>query len=154
MPYNSSQERIVNGLRAMAGRKRCRLCKVSKLWCEFHWNTVNTDRCASYCKDCQAITVRARHYKNPLERKNYRLRSKYGITLADYNALLAQQQGVCAVCGYPPTTEILVVDHNHDGGTIRGLLHRTCNLFIGWAQDNPDVLRRGILYLSKFKDMQ
>jgi hypothetical protein len=41
------------------------------------------------------------------------LRKKYGITLAEYDAVLQAQGGVCAVCGKPPRTRRLAVDHCH-----------------------------------------
>jgi hypothetical protein len=46
---------------------------------------------------------------------------------ADYEALLAAQGGVCALCGKPPKTRRLSVDHDHKTGTVRGLLCFRCN---------------------------
>lgn len=43
---------------------------------------------------------------------------------------LAEQGGVCPLCGQPIDTSIkgeLVIDHDHDTGEIRGVLHRSCN---------------------------
>lgn len=40
------------------------------------------------------------------------------------------QQGLCAICGKPVDLKLPkegVVDHNHDTGEIRGVLHRSCN---------------------------
>ena len=42
--------------------------------------------------------------------------------------LANKQGGRCGVCGLPPSRrDILVLDHNHDTGFIRGALHRSCN---------------------------
>lgn len=44
-----------------------------------------------------------------------------------------KQGGVCAICGKPIDFTVMgrtsdyVVDHNHDTGEIRGVLHRSCN---------------------------
>lgn len=52
-------------------------------------------------------------------------RRRYGITRADYDAMLAAQGGHCAVC---PRTEpggrgrYFHVDHDHQTGKVRGLL--------------------------------
>lgn len=43
---------------------------------------------------------------------------------------LKAQGGVCPLCGDPIDLSIKgegVVDHNHDTGEIRGVLHRSCN---------------------------
>ena len=45
--------------------------------------------------------------------KDKRLRKTYGITLADYNRILAAQDGRCAICGREPKTKPLNVDHIH-----------------------------------------
>ena len=45
--------------------------------------------------------------------KDKRLRKLYGITLDDYNTMLTEQNGVCAICGTKPGTRSLSVDHDH-----------------------------------------
>jgi len=42
-----------------------------------------------------------------------RLQKAYGISLAEYNGLLAYQGGVCAICKKPPTGRRHHVDHDH-----------------------------------------
>jgi Recombination endonuclease VII len=42
-----------------------------------------------------------------------RLKKVYGISLSEYEMLLEEQEGVCAVCGAPPKTRRLHVDHDH-----------------------------------------
>lgn len=42
-----------------------------------------------------------------------RLQRAYGITLAEYNKMLDEQGGVCAICGKPPTNKRLHTDHDH-----------------------------------------
>ena len=62
-------------------------------------------------------------------------RRKYGITLKQYNELLAAQNGVCILCGkkdaYKNKGRNLFVDHNHRTNIIRGLLCSRCNTMIG-----------------------
>ena len=50
-----------------------------------------------------------------------------GVTTEDYDRLLAAQDGGCAICGNPPKTRRLHVDHNHRTGKVRGLLCFRCN---------------------------
>ena len=77
------------------------------------------------------------------------LKSKYGISLEDYNLLLAKQNGCCAVCGSLPTQQRLHVDHNHVTGEIRGLLCQACNVSIGKMKESPELLRKLALYIER-----
>jgi hypothetical protein len=78
------------------------------------------------------------------------LKTKYGLTRADYKALVDGQAGVCAVCsGPPPTGKRLVVDHNHETGKIRALLCSSCNIMIGHSQERPEALEAGAAYLRR-----
>jgi Recombination endonuclease VII len=50
-----------------------------------------------------------------------------GVSTEDYERMLAEQGGGCAICGAPPKTRRLHVDHNHKTGKVRGLLCFRCN---------------------------
>jgi hypothetical protein len=56
-----------------------------------------------------------------------RLMTLYGMTVADYDALLAFQDGTCAICDRPPGKTRLAVDHDHATRFTRGLLCYMCN---------------------------
>ena len=75
------------------------------------------------------------------------LKRQYGISPADYDALLAKQDGVCAICG-KPSEETLCVDHCHATGTIRGLLCRKCNIALGCNEDDPATIITSLAYLG------
>lgn len=82
-----------------------------------------------------------------------RLRHRYGIEVAEYDRLLAQQGGRCAICKEPsgggrskPHHKRLCVDHDHDSGRVRGLLCDSCNLAIGYA-GTIEVLLAAVEYL-------
>jgi hypothetical protein len=80
------------------------------------------------------------------------LRRKHGITVAEYERLLASQNGVCAVCRQPSRARNrpnLYVDHNHGTGAIRGLLCSNCNLLLGHADDDPQRLEAAARYLRQ-----
>lgn len=59
---------------------------------------------------------------------------RYGISEEKYRDMLAEQNGVCAVCKRPPTETKLCIDHNHKTGKVRGLLHRWCNVIVGYLE--------------------
>lgn len=64
-----------------------------------------------------------------LHAKDLYLKRTYGITLADYYAILAHQKGMCAIngCGKVPVRSWLDVDHDHKARVVRGLLCRYHN---------------------------
>lgn len=57
------------------------------------------------------------------------LQRKYGITLYQYDAMLALQDFCCAFCGKHKDMfkNSLHVDHDHKTGLVRGLLCHVCN---------------------------
>lgn len=89
--------------------------------------------------------------------------SLYGITEDDFNELLAQQRGKCAVCAtLDPGPRGWFIDHDHAccagigscGNCIRGLLCQDCNFILGLAKDSTDRLLAAAKYLdvnSQFK---
>lgn len=50
-----------------------------------------------------------------------------GFTAEAYDAMLEAQGGGCAICGNPPKSRRLHVDHDHKTGAVRGLLCHRCN---------------------------
>jgi hypothetical protein len=60
--------------------------------------------------------------------QDHYLQGQYGITCDDYWGLFERQDGRCAICRRPPWPgRRLVVDHDHDSGTLDGLVHFGCN---------------------------
>ena len=76
----------------------------------------------------------------------YRTR-RYGLSWVDYKALLARQNGACAICKKKPR-RALAIDHCHATTKVRGLLCLKCNSGLGFFEDNPDLLRVAIAYLE------
>ncbi len=78
------------------------------------------------------------------------LKKLYGISVADYDRMLAEQNGVCAICKKVSRDgKTLVVDHDHDTGKVRALLCSTCNPGLGFFDHSPELLREAIEYLAR-----
>lgn len=74
-------------------------------------------------------------------------RRRYGLSAADYDALLVQQDGRCPICTEPMDPPF--VDHCHDTGRVRGLLCRDCNLGLGKFKDDATRVERALDYLRR-----
>ncbi len=77
---------------------------------------------------------------------NEKTLAKYGLRQQDYDRLMAEQGGACAICFNDG--DALVIDHDHDTGNVRGLLCSQCNSLLGFACDDVRRLRSAIQYLS------
>ena len=76
------------------------------------------------------------------------LQRTYGITAAQYAAMLRMQWNRCAICGKKPTNRRLHVDHDHRSSVVRGLLCFYCNKFIV-ARHSVDTARKLLAYLDR-----
>jgi hypothetical protein len=100
----------------------------------------------------RAWTEKNRKQVRSLHRDKH-LQRIFGLTPDEYDRMLAEQGGVCAICKQPETKFLngritnLVIDHNHSTGHIRGLLCDRCNRMIGYSQDNDWLLRNAAEYL-------
>lgn len=81
---------------------------------------------------------------------DYQLRRKYGITTEERDALLANQNGSCAICLKPLDVKSAVVDHDHTSKALRGILCSGCNVGLGFFEDSIEVLHQAAEYLKKF----
>ncbi len=80
---------------------------------------------------------------------------EHGISEEEFNSMLKQQEGKCAICDKPQDESIkfLSIDHDHKTNTNRGLLCSNCNRGIGLLQDDINILQRAIEYLQKHNDL-
>jgi len=127
------------------GHRYCPDCGVTKPLVEFPRNRNDTGGCGRYCKPCH--NIRGRESKQRLYggTREYHLRGRYGIGQADFDRLLAEQGGVCAICRAPDTQH---VDHDHRTGWVRGILCFNCNGGLGQFRDSPEFLAGAIMYLK------
>jgi hypothetical protein len=98
---------------------------------------------------------RARYHANKKEHqarhRRERLRARFGITVEQFDAMFAAQNGRCAICSTDDFGKVRPhVDHCHITGIVRGLLCAPCNQGLGNFRDNQDRLRKAIAYLDRF----
>lgn len=147
----------------MEKMKRCSCCKVEKPIEEFPIDRSKRDGFFHKCKKCLAAADRRRYGRtrdkqisqarrwntnNPDRYKDIQLQLHYGISLADYNEMLKDQDGVCAICR-KPDKRALSVDHCHTTNAIRGLLCGGCNRALGILDDDVNRVSAMVNYLRK-----
>lgn len=135
--------------------KICPKCKTEKPISDYYKDRSNLDGHSHSCKECLLAYRQKLREGNPdrEKEKNFRndLWKNYRIRISEYEALLFKQSGCCAICKrhHSVLTRKLSVDHCHKTGTIRGLLCDNCNPMIGYAKDNIENLKNGIIYLEQ-----
>jgi hypothetical protein len=119
-------------------------CGAAKPLADFPRNKSGRGGFGAYCKPCHNARGKASIEKRGGSR-HYHLTRRYGIGEAEVEELLAEQGGVCAICGADNPEH---VDHDHETGHIRGLLCFNCNGGLGQFRDNVDYLTSAITYLK------
>ena len=130
-------------------RKKCLRCKETKSAEDYHKDKTTADGYKIYCKLC----IREYNKTIPtLLTRERTLKSRYGLSFSDYERMLENQSGACAICENTVNGKYsMSVDHCHASGKVRKLLCNRCNSILGYSQDNPDLLRKAAYYLDEFK---
>ncbi|MEV1242191.1 endonuclease domain-containing protein [Nonomuraea sp. NPDC050022] len=123
----------------------CPRCQEVKTVAEFGRNRAEKSGLTRYCKPCHSAAMRENKIKNHGSERNYLLKHRYGITEDDFERMLAQQNGLCAICQVVPGT---FVDHCHQSGLVRGVLCFNCNNGLGHFGDKTVLLELAALYLD------
>lgn len=125
------------------------------------WNCAVTarERSRGYWKKRYAADPQAQHERvqrwrdeNPSKSKVMWVRRKgIPITVGEYEQMIDDQDGRCAICSSPPKDarglRTPSVDHDHNTMAVRGLLCRNCNVGLGLLGDDLDSLLRAVEYL-------
>jgi recombination endonuclease VII len=113
-------------------------------WAQGNRDKINGRRRSRYATDTEYRT-------NLLTRNRKRGRQKlcrsHGITVQDFDAMLAGQKGACGIChrrlrGTP------CIDHCHFTGWVRALLCNGCNSGLGHFGDNPAFMFQAGFYMQ------
>lgn len=148
--------------------KKCFRCSEVKPLYDFSPDTRKKDGAQASCKKCcnqirkdfyqrhkERLKAEINEYRraNPTIRRNTQLKTWYGITLDDYNRILAEQGNCCAICRKPAPEPVIGrrfhLDHDHSTNVIRGILCTHCNQGLGYFTDDEVKLMAAIKYLRK-----
>lgn len=157
MPYKQPNDEDVWVAGAVVSRT-CTKCKQHKDIHEFHKSAgPYRRRTCKACADARRKELAA--LKDPLETaarsRAHHLRTKYGISVDEFDKLWDAQDGKCQICSKAMSNNVRVnepdkvqIDHCHDTGRVRGLLCFSCNTGIGKLQDSVELLEKAIDYLK------
>lgn len=107
--------------------------------------------------------IKNRHAKwralNPDKVLDSYLKTRFKITLLQYNELFSRQNGLCAICkraqstkgplGYPKR---LCVDHCHKSGKVRALLCDRCNTSLGHLEESIELIQSLANYILQHRE--
>lgn len=123
----------------------------NRAWYEQNKERINAERRAISGERLERKRARNRAwYANmtPEQRRGYRvymrfysLRRRFKLTLVGWLSLFHLQGCRCACCGATESSPQWHTDHDHDTGTVRGILCGNCNMLIGRLGDNSYEIR-------------
>lgn len=142
--------------------KECSTCANIKPISDF---SIKSGRPSFRCKEChnawykeyyrknkESIGKNVKKYKDSVGKISLRA-SKYGITEKQLQNLINRFDGRCWIC---KDSEWFAVDHDHNccetgscGKCVRGVLCHQCNIILGHAKDNPELLDKASSYLRE-----
>lgn len=133
--------------------KECTVCGLRKDFSQFYKHKLTGDGRCPDCKDCVKERTKrwgdSNKHSHRMAAWRYHLIRKYSITLDDFDRMLQDQSGLCAICGVPMRDP--QVDHCHASGEVRMLLCRPFNIGVGYFKDDESILRRAADYVESFK---
>jgi hypothetical protein len=154
--------------------KVCKKCQTEKPIADFWISDKERGYRRCNCKDCDRNTAREYYANNPTYKEKakansaswqkanprsafstwkHSIKHKYGMLPDDYERMLKEQDGKCALCG---TEDIgrtgkkgkwsagrWNIDHCHRTGRVRGLLCHTCNVRVGAYEKLAELVGLG-----------
>ncbi|GAB3807932.1 hypothetical protein GCM10027605_39240 [Micromonospora zhanjiangensis] len=98
----------------------------------------------TYCKPCHNLRGKETRQRLYGGSREYHLRRRYGVGEKEFQELLSEQGGVCAICGAADPQHL---DHDHRTNWVRGILCFNCNGGLGQFRDSETRLAGAITYL-------
>jgi hypothetical protein len=85
-----------------------------------------------------------RHYWNQVRRL-------YGMEKKQVIDLFIKQNTVCPICMRQIKFKLgkFCIDHNHETGKVRGILHKGCNTALGLMHDSTERMLHAIEYIAR-----
>ena|SRR5215469_11271922 len=84
--------------------------------------------------------------------KRHRFKKLYGMTLEQWEEMFDRQGRSCAICrsSHPRSSRGWHVDHDHKTGRVRAILCVSCNLVLGFVEEQERWLLSVVDYVRRF----
>lgn len=131
-------------------------------------SNINKEFKTAHCAECgpdipiYIFPDRVSSYACVEGQRESRLKSRYNIDQEEYDTLMYNQEGKCAICNIILADSVRLkthLDHDHTccpehnkscGKCVRGILCQACNRGLGCFKDNIEVLKTAINYLKHY----
>lgn len=159
IPVNGRDYYYNHRSRNKTGLHFCRSCQKEKPEADFYLVSYYKGRPARYwkCRSCVSIEHKQKRQswgpQQKLRNQRYQLKfrlKKFGLTPEDYDRILSEQDGKCAICFGGNGESLFNLDHCHATGKVRGLLCDECNWALGHFDDDIPRIQTAIRYLEKW----
>lgn len=138
---------------------RARARQVMRRQREHRRDEINAQKRERYAADPERHRAYVKRYAqaNPEATMDKQYQRYYGLTLSEYEAMVAARGGLCDICHRPESmtqrgkVKRLSVDHDHDTGAVRGLLCSACNRALGFFGDDVTRVADAATYLAAHK---
>jgi hypothetical protein len=140
-----------------SGEMECARCHQVKPLGQFHRRKkgrLSRTRSCRVCRNAQHAQWKARNTDAWWRSHTAYKGRQYGITVDQFIEMLEVQDHRCAICRKPLGTKGTAIDHDHNTGRVRGLVHSHCNLVIGNANEDVSVLFGAIRYLKRHRNVE
>jgi hypothetical protein len=139
-----------NGPRILSFFMICTGCQKSKPRTAFYKRRDRKKGTTSECRECllQRMAKWQKRFGRLAHTKLRKRLWRYSLSVAEFQKLLKQQKGLCALCLKRPAETI---DHSHTNGKVRGLLCYRCNSGLGAFEDSVTLLEEAVKYLLSYE---
>jgi hypothetical protein len=104
-----------------------------------------------YAKNKEALKAYKREWtKNNRDKVSvYGRKYRYGLDNDQFTKMIEEQGNSCKICSKDLGTCKAVVDHCHSTNSVRGILCNSCNVALGFINDDLGWLNKAKKYLTE-----
>jgi hypothetical protein len=115
-----------------------------------NWQANNREKVRAWNRDYKKRRFQEKPEQFRAYERKCRLKRMYGVTPEWFDEQAEKQNGMCKICGGPPESKGLCIDHNHKTGQVRALLCTRCNTALHKMENDLGWIRKAEAYLLEF----
>lgn len=147
--YKNNKEKILEEQKAYRANNNDKIKEKDKNYRQKEENKIKAKEYSTVYREKNKDKIKEHKLKSKESQKIKRLKKVYNLSVEEYDSLIEQQGNKCKVCEVSFEENWINIDHCHSTGKIRGLLCVCCNLALGGAKDDINILNKLINYLEE-----